>query len=146
MQNKGAFTVIELIFVIVVLGILAGIAFPRFAVTRDDAFIVRGKSELSTIRSAISSHRLEKMISGGGTAYIGDENLSSGDKLFSGVLPNPIYEKEGGGRWRRVDGSSNKYIFRAGSGASSDVEFTYNDSDGTFECDHSKPLCKKLAE
>jgi len=34
---KSAFTMIELIFVIVILGILAAVAIPKFAATRDDA-------------------------------------------------------------------------------------------------------------
>ena len=38
---KKAFTVIELIFVIVILGILAAIAIPKLATTRDDAVVVR---------------------------------------------------------------------------------------------------------
>ena len=36
-MNKKAFSMIELVFVIVVLGILAGVALPRLAATRDDA-------------------------------------------------------------------------------------------------------------
>jgi general secretion pathway protein G len=36
MQRSG-FTMIELIFVIVILGILASVAIPRLAATRDDA-------------------------------------------------------------------------------------------------------------
>jgi len=38
MQYKNAFTMIELIFVIVVIGILGAIAIPKLSVTRDDAF------------------------------------------------------------------------------------------------------------
>ena len=34
---KNAFTMIELIFVIVILGILAAVAIPKLAATRDDA-------------------------------------------------------------------------------------------------------------
>ena len=36
---KKAFTMIELIFVIVILGILASVALPRLAATREDAEI-----------------------------------------------------------------------------------------------------------
>ena len=34
---KGAFTMIELVFVIVILGILAAVAIPKLTATRDDA-------------------------------------------------------------------------------------------------------------
>jgi len=39
---------IELIFVIVILGILAAVAIPKLAATRDDAKISKGLSEIST--------------------------------------------------------------------------------------------------
>ena len=44
---KG-FTMIELIFVIVILGVLAAIAIPRLAATRDDAEVVRAAQNVST--------------------------------------------------------------------------------------------------
>ena len=37
-MNKNAFTMIELIFVIVILGILAAVAIPKLAATRNDAY------------------------------------------------------------------------------------------------------------
>ncbi len=48
---KKAFTMIEIIFVIVMIGILASIALPRFSATKDDAKIV---TELSNLRTCIS--------------------------------------------------------------------------------------------
>lgn len=40
-QNRKAFTMVELIFVIVIIGILSAIAMPKLAATRDDAVISR---------------------------------------------------------------------------------------------------------
>ncbi|MDA3057757.1 type II secretion system GspH family protein [Campylobacter sp. VBCF_05 NA6] len=54
-MRKG-FTMIELIFVIVILGILAAVAIPRLAATRDDAQISKSLSELSTVMQDITSY------------------------------------------------------------------------------------------
>jgi general secretion pathway protein G len=49
MQYKKAFTMIELIFVIVILGILAAVAVPKLSATRNDALVsteVMGASQI----------------------------------------------------------------------------------------------------
>jgi general secretion pathway protein G len=65
MKNaKSAFTMIEVVFVIVVLGILAAVAIPRMVVSRTDAQITKGRSDIAAIRSAIVSERQSRLIQG----------------------------------------------------------------------------------
>lgn len=53
---KKGFTMIELIFVIVILGILASVAIPRLASTRADAEISSAIANLRTLESDIASY------------------------------------------------------------------------------------------
>src|SRR3989338_9318812 len=62
--KRQAFTMIEVVFVIVVLGILAAIAIPRLAATRDDAQIAKGRSDVAAIRAAIVSERQGRLLQG----------------------------------------------------------------------------------
>jgi general secretion pathway protein G len=57
---KKAFTMIELIFVIVILGILASVAIPKLAATRDDAMVVRQQANLKVVISEIMTTVLAK--------------------------------------------------------------------------------------
>jgi len=61
---KRAFTMIELVFVIVVIGILSAIAIPKFAATRDDAEISRAIATAAALRTAISTERQKNILKG----------------------------------------------------------------------------------
>lgn len=61
---KKAFTMMELVFVIVVIGILASIAVPRLAATRDDATLTKARTTLASIRSALSQEAQRRQMEG----------------------------------------------------------------------------------
>lgn len=139
---RPAFTMIELVFVIVVLGILASVAIPRLAASRDDAVIVKGKSQVSAIRSGIVLQR-SRMLLMGNNAFPAnldaiDTNYGdSGQRLFNvsdgnaaNVLEYPIFsqaDRDGG--W--VKTAANKYAFRVMNAAHT---FDYNATTGIFNC------------
>lgn len=63
---KNAFTMIELIFVIVILGILAAVAIPKLSATRDDAKITK---EITNVQQIISNAAAEYTAKGQFSSY-----------------------------------------------------------------------------
>jgi general secretion pathway protein G len=70
---RKAFTMVELVFVIVVIGILAAIAVPKFAVTRDDAMIAKARATVGALRSAIATERQKRILKGDFSDITDDE-------------------------------------------------------------------------
>ena len=51
MDKRRGFTLIELLIVVVIIGILASIAIPKFSATREKAFVSTLKSDLKNLAS-----------------------------------------------------------------------------------------------
>ncbi|HXY31442.1 MAG TPA: prepilin-type N-terminal cleavage/methylation domain-containing protein [Gemmatimonadaceae bacterium] len=73
--HKTGFTLIELLIVVVIIGILAAIAIPKFAYTKDKAFIVAMKSDLRNLSTAEEG-------------YFYSNNIYSSSQLLLNFMPS----------------------------------------------------------
>jgi general secretion pathway protein G len=139
-MKRKAFTMVELVFVIVVLGILAAIAIPKFAATRTDAQISSARATIAAVRSGIVSARQQVLLRGK-SEYI---NKISDTDLFDGngtikILMYPLKPSIENGHW---SGSDPDYVFHVDS---QNCGFKYDKTDGTFKLKGSQPaICGNL--
>ncbi len=148
---------IELIFVIIILGVLAAIALPKFAGVSEQAVISNGHSDVMAIRTAISTERQKRLMQGSST-YISalDKNVSVTGQLPSGslifddndtnknngtILTYAITTKDSDGGWMRT--ATNTYKYKVSGIANT---FTYDPNTGIFDCTGGEQFCTQLTK
>jgi len=147
MKMTKAFTLIELVFVIVILGVLAAVALPKFTKTKELADVAKGRTDIATIRAAIVNERQSRLILGV-NSYI--DKLSTGgvgEKLFTGngagrnLLTYGITAGTASGTWAIV--SDTRYTFNVDGTLTT---FDYNSSTGIFTCAAGVNDCDALVD
>jgi len=68
-MNRQGFTLIELLIVVVIIGILAAIAIPKFANTKEKAYIASMKSDLRNLVTAEEAYFSDSTKYSGSTAF-----------------------------------------------------------------------------
>ncbi len=142
--SQKAFTMVELIFVVIVIGILSAIALPKFAETTIIAKTSKAASELAAVRSSLATERQKRILRGdtGAITSLGNvfTNFSAAaDGSTPAVLDYPPTACSGSekGCWA-VSGTSYTYKF-ADSG---DAKFKL--AGNKLVCDNDASDCAKL--
>ena len=136
---------IELVFVIVIIGILAAVAIPRLSATRDDAEITKARVVVASVRNALAMERQKRILRGNFTAIT---SVGGGTEVFGHfdnnvtqptVLEYPMASSTTKGKWEYKSGTK-EYVFHG----LSDVAFIV-DGNGKFVCvDDTTDACKTL--
>ena len=156
-RMKTAFTMIELVFIIVVLGILAVVVVPRLAPVLDDANFAKGKDTVMSLRTAIAQERRKNVLQGevkfpqilDDASYSGTPQASQ--ELFDGnatvtILQYPIISKLSSGGWVKTSSNGAITQYRYYVTSSDFVDFNYTKQTGIFDCNHNDDDCKRLTE
>lgn len=72
-MSRRGFTLIELLIVVVIIGILAAVAIPKFASTKGKAYVATMKTDLKNLASAQESYYYDNSV------------------YYSGVVPNAAF-------------------------------------------------------
>lgn len=137
-MRRDAFTLLELIFVIVVLGILAAVALPRLGSSVEQSHIAKAQGDVAAIRTAIASARQKRLVQGITPGY--PTTLDAGTGLFGNILTYSVKNSTNGGEW---SGGNPNYTYHVGSVG---VNFKYDLATGKFDCTHTEALCKRIVE
>jgi len=140
---KKGFTMIELIFVIIVIGILSAIAIPKFSETHDLAVNAKGLSVLNNVRTALVVESQKRVLSADSNAIT---SLSSGGKVFdkfnadqdgvkSDILLYPVASCTSIGCW---SGSGKEFKYHLPSGGTCTFKLVGDKFNSTSNCPQLK--------
>ncbi len=122
--RRSAFTLIELLLVMVILTILAGLTVMRFAGIREKANISAAKTEISTLKTALSRYELDNghfpsSAEGGLQALVANPGLAGWNT--GGYLEKPVVPKD---PWQR------DYVYQCPGASNTDYDLYSTGSDG----------------
>ncbi len=143
-RSGQAFTLVELVIVIAIVGILAAIAIPRFIDIRSEAYIAQRDGVIGSVRAGILTTASKNQVAGGAGTF--PPNLEATWNSITGgvlsangtscVIATPCFELvvPGGyvdGNWQQTTATTYTFTAPVGSGTQT---CTYSSVNGTLLC------------
>ena len=134
-----AFTLVELIFVIVVLGILVAMVLPKLGPALESGYLSKAESTVTAIRGGLQIYKTKHILLGE-PPY--PQTLDSDtNHLFDQVLPEAISSSTDVGGWSKEEG---RYIFHLPD--AKQLVFDYDPTKGSFTCNRTKTTPARLCD
>ena len=131
-NTHKAFTMVELIFAIIIIGILSAVAVPKFSKTSEVAYVASAKSEIASARTALATLR-QKNILKGETAELTIADVGAN---FTNLLQFPVKSCSGskcnGWQTTIVGGGDPSFVYHGQSG-----DATFVLTNNTLQCTSS---------
>ena len=133
--NRKGFTLIELLIVVVIIGILAAIAIPKFANTKEKAYVAAMKSDLRNLVTA-----QEAFFADNDNTYAADaaEMEGAGYTVSSGVVLDNVTGNAGKGWSAEVSHNATDYVCGIAVGSETNPQ-------GDATTPEGEPICNKAA-
>ena len=137
-----AFSLIEIIFTIAIISIIAMVAVPKLRNTLSSANIVKIKSDITIIRNGLKEYKNKMILSNNSESL--DSLETTQTLLFDKILTYPIIASNTNKStsWNKI--SNEKYTVWIDSTVN--VEFIYDKTNYTFDCDIDDNYCKELTQ
>ena len=126
MKRRDAFTIVELVMVIVIIGLLAAVVIPKYGDIRTEAQDAAEQGTVAAVRTGIKLVHMTNLAQGSDT-YPGTLDSavvgvgSETNKLFTNVLEDGLADAN----WSKNDATTYEYVPNGG-------EYVYDNSDGTL--------------
>ncbi len=138
---KKSFSILEIIFIIVIISILTAIAIPKLFNNISNANIIKLRADVALIRDGIKIYLNNQLLSNESNSLdVLDNNNNS---LFELILTTPIISNQNNsGNWSK----SSLNTYHAWIDSTSNVEFIYDNNSNSFDCDFTNDYCKELTQ
>jgi MSHA pilin protein MshA len=123
-NNQGGFTLIELVIIIVVLGILAAVAIPKYQDITGEAKEAAGRAALGSIRSGVTIFYANQAVTTGTASWPTQIELETYGTVMATAMPKNPYQLDASAPDSICTGATKGVVVAGGRGGWAYLEAT----------------------